>query len=128
MNGMRRRADDAFDAEREMAGISSRQPGGAITSDVEGDLGAGVACPDNEDAAVLELRRIPVGAGMSLDDAGVKVLGERWEAWLLVVRHRHHDIGGLELAIASCHDEPIAVPARRSTAVPVRTGKAKRAA
>ena len=76
---------------------------------LERDLGARVARPHDEDAAVPELRRVAVLAGVQLDDGRIELLRECRPPGSLPVGHRDHDVVGLEPPIAGGQDEPVAV-------------------
>src|SRR5215210_227596 len=96
----------ALDTERDVTGIPPRQPRRVSTRHFEGDLGTRVARSDNEDAPILQLGGVAELAGMQLDDAGIELSGERGHPGCLVVRHRHHNVFGLEPEVACAHDEP----------------------
>ena len=58
---------------------------------------------------LLELRGIPVLAGVELDDAWVELIGECRPPGLLVASHRHNDVVRLEAPVARLDHEAGAV-------------------
>lgn len=75
---------------------------------LERNLGAGVARADHQDAAVAQLRRAVVVAGVQLHDARVEQGGERGDRRDLVGAGRDHHVIGLEAA-AGCGNQVGAV-------------------
>src|SRR6266545_4881551 len=76
--------------------------------ELEGNLGARVAQPDDEHAAFLQLRRVPVLARMHLHDARIELPREDGHLRNPVRARRDDDVVGLEAPVARVHDVPIA--------------------
>ena len=77
---------------------------------VEGDLRTRLSGPDDEHAALLQLGRVPVGGRVQLHDARVELGSKCGHPLTLVCTRRHHDVVGLEAAVAGHELEAVAVP------------------
>jgi len=103
------RARDAAEPKRNAAHVPARHPG-LVTSThgFERDLRSGVSGADEQHAARLELREIPIFARVQLDDRGIEVRRKPGNPRLLEGGHRDDDVlrlvpptvGGDEVAIA----------------------------
>ena len=62
-----------LDSEWDLALVSPREPGSVGLRHFHTDVRAGIPCADEENAAWTQLGRIPVFAGVHLDDAGVEL-------------------------------------------------------
>src|SRR5919107_1879813 len=62
-----------LDPEWNMARLLACQPGRVPAGDLDADLGSRIASSDHQDAAFLELGRVPVIAGVQLDDSGIEL-------------------------------------------------------
>ena len=101
---------------------------GWVCRDLQRDVGARVPDADDEHATVPQLRRVPVLAGVQLDDRRIEVGRERRDPRVPVRARRHDDVRRLERAIAGGHDVAVASRRTPSTRTPVRTGSSNRAA
>ena len=76
-------------------------------ADVDPDLGARVAGPDDEHVAGDELRRVAVVGGVQLHDVPRELGGERRRTGLPVVARGQDDVVGPERLRAGGHQEPV---------------------
>ncbi len=100
----------ASGAEGLLARVPSRQPGPVTSGHLQGDLSPRVGGADDEDAALPQLGRIPVFAGMQLHEARIELGGEGGKPGALVRARCHDDLVGLEPAVPSRHDVPVPLP------------------
>ena len=79
------------------------------TRQLQSDFGARVSNADEEDSALLQLRRVPVVVRMKLNNARIEIPSERGRPGLLVIGHRDDHIFRLETQIPCRHDEAFAL-------------------
>ena len=99
----------ALDAEGDVTALLSREPGRVLLDDFDGDLAARVSGSDDEHRPFLELRGVPVLAGVELDDAWVELIGECGHPGDLVASHRYNDVVSLEAPVPRLDHEAGAV-------------------
>ena len=122
------RARRALDPEGDMSALLSREPGRVLLDHLDRDLGARVPGSNDEHPALLELRRVPVLAGMELHDARVELARERRHAgdpWLAIATTTLSASKTRSLASTT---NRLPFLDSRSTRTPVRTGSSNLAA
>ena len=95
--------------DRDLAHRPARQPRLPAAHELVRDLGPGVAGADDQHAALAQLRRPAVPAGVQLHDPGVELRGEGGKPRRPVRARRDHDVVGLEPLVAGRDDEAVAV-------------------
>ena len=104
------RPAERVDAEGHVARLVPGQPRRAFLRELERDLGARVADPNDEDGAFRELRRVAVFERVELTNRRIELRGERRDLRLLEVRHGDHHVVRLEGLVPRGHDEPFTSP------------------
>ena len=88
---------DAVDPKWNVTRIAPGYPRAmTVARRLDRDLSARVPSSHHQHRTLRELRRISVFARVQLNDRRIEIFGKRWNAWLLVVRHRDDDVLGLD--------------------------------
>ncbi len=103
---------DAPAVAGEGTGVAAGQPGAGTGRELQRDLGARVAGPDDEHRTVAQLAGVAIGAGVQLPDGRIDPLGERGHPGGGIRPGGDHDVAGLQAPRAGCDPVPGAVPRR----------------
>ena len=101
------------------SGVRAGEPGRVLAHDLHGDVGPGVARPDDQHPAVPELCGPAVVAGVELDDRRVELVSQYGHARLAVGSRRHDHVLGLDPEVPGPNEEAAGIAV---AGYPIHTG------